>query len=498
MRSNSIACRGPGALDGLSPERAYEAVGDWLNREGSSLAPYRPEVYAQGSFALGTAIRPLDDCDYDVDAVCELAIPEESMSPSEVKAMVGDRLREHAGYAAMLGPKDGGRRCWTLQYAESSSFHLDLLPAIPIDARRKVTLNVAEEYARHALGITDSESWLWQPSNPRGYALWFHERTRVRGQSDITRITAGVQALPEAVATTPLQQAVQLLKRQRDVKYGDDVHKPISIIITTLAARAYEGSESLEETLRAIIPAMRDGFELRNGVVWVPNPVRPDENFADKWAGEPEKRERFVEWLTELERETTAGTRHLAAAESYVRKAYRVDGRRQEQPHVARPTLVSVPQSLVAPQNAASSVVAVPPVQQRVVKSRFDVPHREQPPWLLSCNLRVEVFAEVLKGGRWLPFQSGAGALHTNKSLRFTARTTVAAPFDVYWQVVNTGPYAAAANGLRGEIERAAGSSEAGLERPESTLYQGHHSIECFVVKNGVCVARSGEFEVSV
>jgi hypothetical protein len=34
---------------------------------------------------------------------------------------------------------------------------------------------------------------------------------------------------------TPLQQAVQILKRHRDMMFADDPeHKPISVIITTL------------------------------------------------------------------------------------------------------------------------------------------------------------------------------------------------------------------------------------------------------------------------
>lgn len=38
----------------------YEAVGNWLNDEESSIAVYEPEIYPQGSFRLGTAIKPLN------------------------------------------------------------------------------------------------------------------------------------------------------------------------------------------------------------------------------------------------------------------------------------------------------------------------------------------------------------------------------------------------------------------------------------------------------
>ena len=52
-------------------ERAYRALGDWLgkNSEGKEV-----QVYTQGSFALGTVVRPPsgEDLDYDIDLVCEL------------------------------------------------------------------------------------------------------------------------------------------------------------------------------------------------------------------------------------------------------------------------------------------------------------------------------------------------------------------------------------------------------------------------------------------
>ena len=59
----------------------------------------------------------------------------------------------------------------------------------------------------------------------------------------------------------------------------------------------------------------------------------------------------------------------------------------------------------------------------------------------------------------------------------------VAEPFEVYWKVANTGAEAAADNGLRGQVQKG--------ERTkwEHTKYRGSHYAECYLVKNGVCVA---------
>jgi hypothetical protein len=80
-------------------------------------------------------------------------------------------------------------------------------------------------------------------------------------------------------------------------------HKPISIIITTLAAHAYSGEQSLSQTLRAILKGMADHIEYREGTAWIANPVNPEENFADKWPEEPKKQENFFAWLERARRD---------------------------------------------------------------------------------------------------------------------------------------------------------------------------------------------------
>jgi hypothetical protein len=77
-------------------------------------------------------------------------------------------------------------------------------------------------------------------------------------------------------------------------------------------------------------------------------------------------------------------------------------------------------------------------------------------------------------------------------SLRFKAKTNVPWPYDVHWQVVNTGEEASQRGQLRGTI------FSGGCERDERTEYSGFHWIECFILKDGVLVARSGEFVVEI
>ena len=71
----------------------YEAVGAWLDADGSELARYQPSIYPQGSFALGTAVKPLGDEEYDVDTVCLLQRTPYQVTQKQLKDLVGDRLK---------------------------------------------------------------------------------------------------------------------------------------------------------------------------------------------------------------------------------------------------------------------------------------------------------------------------------------------------------------------------------------------------------------------
>ena len=77
----------------------------------------------------------------------------------------------------------------------------------------------------------------------------------------------------------------------------DGDHKPISIIITTLAGHSYNEEPTISATLMSILTNMNKHIEYQDDEAWIANPVNPEENFADKWAEEPKKRENFDNWL---------------------------------------------------------------------------------------------------------------------------------------------------------------------------------------------------------
>ena len=299
----------------------YQSLGEWLDRPASKVHHLKPNVSAQGSFALGTVIRPIGDRDaYDVDVVCELEDGDQmTMSKAELKNLVGLEIKAYATRHQMKQEPQDGRRCWTLEYADDANFHMDILPSIPGTNSYLASLVAAgydlegvRSYTSTAISITDKKhegyhargvSWL--VSNPKGYLRWFRGRQRqVLEEKRIQMnarglVVASVEDFPNHKVQTPLQDAIKLLKRHRDVMFDGDKHKPISIIISTLAAQAYNGETSISETLRNILPKMQRAIEDLGSVAVIPNPSYPAENFADKWREKPVKRQNFERWIAQ-------------------------------------------------------------------------------------------------------------------------------------------------------------------------------------------------------
>ena len=295
----------------------YEAVGDWLSKDDSPIVVHDPQIYPQGSFRLGTMIKPYNDADqYDIDLVCELkALKKENVTQKQLKDMVGDRLKENERYRKMLKE---GKRCWTLKYADSARFHMDILPAILDDEINRIAREFGANLAESAILITDRKLYNWQRSNPVGYAEWFKERMHI--QFDAKRmllaesLRASVEDVPEYKVKTPLQRTIQILKRHRDIMFQNDQDgRPISIIITTLAGHAYNNEADLLDALQNIVnkmPGLIGRDEQGNALVANPVDVTDHpENFADKWRKHPELEVKFHKWIQQVRVDLDAALR---------------------------------------------------------------------------------------------------------------------------------------------------------------------------------------------
>jgi hypothetical protein len=273
----------------------YEEVGTWLAEHGG----YRCRIYPQGSFRLGTVVRPGSSTgEYDIDLVCWLLIAKDKITQVELKQRVGDLLHAYMQWKKQHdhadGPKtcEARRRCWTLAYPDHG-FHLDVLPTIP-----------DVEHPPTGILLTDKQLYRWQHSNPIGYAAWFRSRSeelQLRLTEAALKKHVNVADVPEWEVRTTLQRVVQVLKWHCMLRFARDPdNRPPSILITTLAAQAYRGEVDLFTAARNALAGMEDPIENRHGTWWIPNPAHVEENFADKWNEYPERREAFVSWHRDI------------------------------------------------------------------------------------------------------------------------------------------------------------------------------------------------------
>lgn len=509
-----------------------------------------PSIYLQGSFRLGTVIRPIiggKDCGFDIDIVCQVDRDKDDDDPETLKDDVGVEVKDYAEQNGMERP-DNSRRCWALNYAPDSEdigFHMDILPCLPdrVAGAQISRVNASQgatdwQYTQTTIAITNRNDDVnppqhnWRSSNPVGFSKWFNDiclpgyaEIDNRRQKELLFEAYGqrqnfpfrrAEDIPDTLVRTPLQRAIQIMKRHRDVRFKgrrDEKHKTISMIITTLAARLYAGRASQYQTTRSVLrfivetlaqhAALVDNRVLmedvgrmqlirRVGNTWyIPNPVNPHnpgdpadkgENFADRWHEDNHaKAKAFFQWAGWLrdDLDSLLNSNDIAGMEGTLTEAFGDT--------IATRTLNRL--GVKPSGNRAGALVQA----SSTALSRLDVPHRQKPTWPTRFTHDVTIEGRATREGwRTLVSNNGFRKIAKHYSLRFEAKTNVPWPYDVYWQVVNTGSEAQTAKSLRGQI------FSGFTTRTESALYTGFHWVECFIVKDGVLVARSGEFVVNI
>lgn len=274
---------------------SYEAVGNYLREKLGDDETHQADVdvFPQGSMGLGTVVRPSDETeDFDVDLVCRL---NDGVDYSEwfIKNSVGDALKDHEVYKKKILEKGEGKRCWTIDY---DLYHMDVLPCVPISA----------DTSDNSIRLTHKnpdESYIPKYSNPEDYRDWFLSNAKkLPGGLALaceSREFGELVKLPVYTLKLPLQKAIQLLKRHRNLMFADAPNKddaPISIIITTLVTMAYQGEQNVFTLIENALKVLPDLVKDDASGYCVKNPVIPEENFAEKWNTNPEKAAAFKEW----------------------------------------------------------------------------------------------------------------------------------------------------------------------------------------------------------
>jgi len=107
----------------------------------------------------------------------------------------------------------------------------------------------------------------------------------------------------------------------------------------------------------------------------------------------------------------------------------------------------------------------------------------------IRYNLRINciVSQDGWRDQRLSVMLSLKSLLKVNKKLDFYIESTDALePYDIYWKVRNVGAVAIQKDCIRGQIKKTNQS-----HKKESSDFRGKHYVECYLVQNGICIARA-------
>ena len=260
--------------------KKYDEVYEVLNKN----TDIEGNIYAQGSYALQTTVKPLGRDDFDLDAVVQL----DKMWDKTLSAI--DLLDNvYMGLLKEYPKAKKKNRCVRVPF---TGFHLDIVPAMPYDENDLTKIKVP-----------NTETDYWKESCPKGYIKWFEDQCKMTSvlleKCSVYNLTQ--EELTEQVPyeiKPPLKIAVQLAKRYRDVYFkNDEDNTPPSIVLTTLFGLHYDESYSEFNTIKNILKNILKVIQQTDGVLVIYNPSNDDEEITECWKNDEVRYNKFCDFI---------------------------------------------------------------------------------------------------------------------------------------------------------------------------------------------------------
>lgn len=403
----------------------------------------------QGSFRQKTIIKPVNpEQDFDVDLLFEMA-PVKDWGAADYLQKLAAEFQKTDRYNDKVDTR-GKTRCVTIDY--ESDFHVDIVPCIKKDGGLVIMNKKTDEYE-----TTDGD----------GYAEWFEGQNKLTGNDYLVKV-------------------VRLIKYIRDCN-GDLEVK--SVLLTTLLGTQIYDSDSnennhpdLPSSLKTILNRLNSYLQNNLSMPEICNPVLPEESFTRNWTEE-----------------------HYSKFRDKIQKYNDLINNAYDEPDESESLEIwqqifgedfSLPAS--SDQESAKSDLTFALEKSDHVHPLNEIANSEQ----LSYKVRIDAYLYTRNGLKRLRGINSDASFAGGLSIKYVAKTNAREPYDVWWQVVNTGRQAAEENGLRGEFFKAKQQngrpSSNKLVNWEFSKYKGKHWIECFVVQGNICIARSGRFFVNI
>lgn len=405
-----------------------EAITDLL-KDCEKFSEFFEDIIPQGSYAHKTIIKPVwENHEFDADCLFQLKeVP--GWQPKDYVEELYKFFKDHGTYKDKVSRKT---RCVTLNY--TGDFHLDIVPFLLRHGQHYVT-------NRHENGF--------ELTNPEGFNAWLDERNRITNNNFI--------------------KVVRLLKYLRDFK-GTFTIK--SILLSTLLGERVNEIELLVNpdcycdiptALYTIAKSLKNYLNANVNMPAIMDPGQTGENFGDRWdqGGYENFRKCMMGYADKI-----------VAAFDEADKQKSIDKWRtifgDEFGKCIKDTKSSSDRSLVEYDNT----------EQHLSDLEIDT--------LLNPSYKVRIEGVVRQGVGFRSYKlvDKGNKVRKGCSIDFTVvKCNVPQPYDIYWKVLNRGDEAKNRNSIRGQI------FPRGETINERTQFSGPHYVECFIVKDGTCLA---------
>lgn len=411
------------------------AVDSFLSSSGSEIASRFVQTIPQGSYAHRTIINPVDTNDeFDADVLLELT-EEPDWLPSDYIEELYRTFRASSRYRNMVSRH---ARCVKVDYA--NEFHIDVVPYV-------------ERHGEHYICNRDNDEF--ELTNPEGFNAWLDQQDQTTGGK--------------------LIKVIRLLKYLRDYKNTFSVKSVILNILvggrvnSALLLGDPDHYKDLPTAFKNLLADLSAYLQANPTMPMLTDPSCPSENFNHRCDEQQYKNLR--KWIEYYSDKATAAFDETDRETSLKlwREIFGDD---------FGATSTAITKAAVAHIGRTTNT-------EQFIDRDLNFPLRIDPRYRITVGARV-LPKTGFPGFRTYDLQKHSNVVGKGRKIRFSlVKCDVPGPYEVYWKVRNTGEEAIRANCIRGQIKRDDGSRY----RDEPTAYRGKHYVECYIVKNGVCVA---------
>lgn len=291
----------------------YDAINEWMDREGSPLHGQIQLLYPQGGFMISaTTARHASDAEFDIDVMAQIDWPT-NIDPELALSTTHRAICGEPG-SRYFKKAERKTRCTTVQF---DGMHLDVTPSVRLVGREEKT-----SYIFHSKPSDPREQKLTLYANPYGFAQWFIDSTPAdevfglyfekasldhdRWRSGLVMDKADADPVPAQMPAYRKSRAVislQLIKRWRNLAYDRrhaSLRLPPSVLVAYYVATNANHTKSLTDELIHQVECMvavLEAAERAGRTVREFNPACREDELTDRWPRSVTEQRVFIDEL---------------------------------------------------------------------------------------------------------------------------------------------------------------------------------------------------------